>query len=74
MSESEHSTKQPNLLQVFLSVIAALFGVQTEQARVRDFSQKSPLPYIVVGIVLIVLFVLGIAFLVRTVLSVSGAL
>lgn len=74
MSESEQPAKRPNLLQIFLSVIAALFGVQTEQARVRDFSQKSPLPYIVVGIVLIVLFVLGIVFLVRTVLSLSGAL
>ncbi|MGX5914660.1 DUF2970 domain-containing protein [Aliidiomarina sp. Khilg15.8] len=74
MSNADQQTKRPNLLQVFLSVVAALFGVQTEQARVRDFSQKSPLPYIAVGIVLIVLFVLGIALLVRTVLKLSGAL
>lgn len=74
MSDSSQQTKRPNLWQVFLSVVAALFGVQTEQARVRDFSQKSPLPYIAVGIVLIVLFVLGIALLVRTVLGMSGAL
>jgi uncharacterized membrane protein YcjF (UPF0283 family) len=73
VSNSEQPAKRPSLWQVFLSVIAALFGVQTEQARVRDFSQKSPLPYIAVGIVLIVFFVIAIALLVRTVLSISGA-
>lgn len=72
MSQSEK--KRPNLLQVFFSVVAALFGVQTEQARVRDFSHGSPAPYIIVGIILIVLMLLTVGFVVRTVLKISGAI
>ncbi|RUO24045.1 hypothetical protein CWE09_12945 [Aliidiomarina minuta] len=71
---SEPEKKRPNLLQVFFSVVAAFFGVQTEKARLRDFSHGSPAPYIIVGIVLIVLMLLSVGFVVRTVLKVSGAI
>jgi hypothetical protein len=40
------------LLQVLMSVAAAFFGVQSERNRVRDFSQNSAVPYIVVGLVM----------------------
>ncbi|WP_363322315.1 DUF2970 domain-containing protein [uncultured Ferrimonas sp.] len=51
-----------------MSVLAALFGVQTEANRQRDFARQSPLPFIVVGVVLIVLFVLSLMALVQWVL------
>ncbi len=35
-----------------MSVAAAFFGVQSERNRVRDFSQNSAVPYIVVGLVM----------------------
>jgi hypothetical protein len=46
------------MLQVIKSVLAAFFGVQSEKNRQRDFQQSSPLPYILVGLVLAGVFVL----------------
>jgi uncharacterized membrane protein YidH (DUF202 family) len=60
--------KQPGLFQVTLSVMAAALGVQSEANRQRDFSQKSPLPYILGGIIFTVLFVLTIVGVVMLVL------
>nr|WP_028116223.1 DUF2970 domain-containing protein [Ferrimonas senticii] len=57
------------LSQTLLSVIAALFGVQTEANRQRDFQRHSPLPFIVVGILLIALFVLSLVAIVQWILS-----
>lgn len=45
------------MLQVIKSVLAAFFGVQSEKNRQRDFQQSSPLPYILVGLVLAGVFV-----------------
>lgn len=39
------------------SVIAALFGVQSERNRRQDFSQQSPWPFIVAGVAGIAVFV-----------------
>ncbi|RUO76814.1 DUF2970 domain-containing protein [Pseudidiomarina taiwanensis] len=59
---------KPNFFSVLVSVIAALFGVQSEQNRQRDFSKGNPKAYIAVGIVLIVLFVLSLVLIVQAVL------
>ncbi|TKB48109.1 DUF2970 domain-containing protein [Ferrimonas sediminicola] len=55
-------------MKVVASVLAALFGVQSEANRQRDFSQTSPLPFILTGVVLVTLFVLGLIALVNRVL------
>ena len=47
-----------NVWQIIKSVAASAFGVQSEQNRQRDFQQQSPLPYIVVGVIFVVLFIL----------------
>ncbi|MFN3236096.1 MAG: DUF2970 domain-containing protein [Pseudomonadales bacterium] len=60
--------KQPGLFQVTLSVMAAALGVQSEANRQRDFSQRSPLPYILGGLIFTVLFVLTIVGVVMLVL------
>lgn len=70
--ETDTSTKPLTLWQVCKSVGAALFGVQTEKARLRDFSQHNPMPFIVVGVVFILAFVVTIAMIVRLVLSAAG--
>ncbi|MFZ9128972.1 MAG: DUF2970 domain-containing protein [Pseudomonadales bacterium] len=49
--------KNPNFLQVVLSVMAAAIGIQNQAVRERDFNAKSPLPFIVAGILFTVLFV-----------------
>ncbi|BDY03250.1 DUF2970 domain-containing protein [Ferrimonas sp. YFM] len=56
-------------MKVVASVLAALFGVQSEANRQRDFSHSSPLPFILTGVVLVSLFVLGLIALVNWVLA-----
>ncbi|WP_084643960.1 DUF2970 domain-containing protein [Ferrimonas futtsuensis] len=56
-------------MKVVASVLAALFGVQSEANRQRDFSHSSPLPFILTGILLVSLFVLGLIALVNWVLA-----
>ncbi len=65
-SEEEH--KKPGLAALTMSVLAAALGVQTEENRKRDFSQKSPLPYILGGLIFTVLFVLTLIGVVMLVL------
>lgn len=56
-------------MRVVFSVLAAFFGVQSEANRRRDFTDTSPLPYILTGIVAVVLFVLTLIWVVNRVLS-----
>jgi len=70
---TEETNEKPGLIAVIWSVLAALFGVQTEANRKRDFSQKNPLPYIIVFVILLVLFVLSVAGIVKLVMSLTGA-
>jgi len=67
MSNSEQ--QKPSFWDIVLSVLAAMFGVQTEKNRQRDFNQKSGLPYIVVGVLFIILFVITIFFIVSMVMK-----
>tara|TARA_B100000700_G_scaffold309411_1_gene388540 strand:+ start:1109 stop:1306 length:198 start_codon:yes stop_codon:yes gene_type:complete len=60
---------QSSILQTLLSVVAAFFGVQTDKNRQRDFNKKSPVPFIVVGIVLAALLVIGVMLIVKWVLA-----
>ncbi len=55
--------------QIFSSTIAAFFGVQTEKNRQRDFQTTSPIPFIVMGLILAFIFVAGLLFIVRQVLA-----
>jgi hypothetical protein len=61
--------QSPSLKQVFKAVAGALIGVQSEQQRQQDFNSSSPIPYIVVGIIVTVLFVVTLLLIVSTVLS-----
>ncbi|MFC3093759.1 DUF2970 domain-containing protein [Alteromonas sediminis] len=62
---NSHSEKRPlSLWHVLKSVLAGAFGVQSDKNYHQDFKQSSPVPYIVVGIVFVVVFVLSLAFLV----------
>jgi cobalamin biosynthesis Mg chelatase CobN len=61
--------QSPSLKQVLKAVAGALIGVQSEQQRQQDFNSSSPMPYIVVGIIVTALFVLTLLLIVSTVLS-----
>lgn len=69
MSEQENDI---GLFKVVLSVIAAMFGVQSDKNRERDFAKGRPAAYIIVGIIMTVLFVLILWGVVSLVMSMAG--
>ena len=63
------SKQKPGLVQVIKAVLGAMAGVQSEQQRQQDFSANSPLPYIIVGVIFTLLFVVTLLLVVSWVLS-----
>ncbi len=66
------SKKGQSLGRVFGSVLASMFGVQSERARTEDFTTGRPWVYIAVGLVVTVAFVLTVWFAVHMVLKAAG--
>lgn len=60
--------KKPSLLQVFGSVLSAIFGIQNSRNRERDFSKGDPKQFIAVYIFIVICVVLSMVTLVRIVL------
>ena len=56
---------KPTLLQVIASVLASFFGVQSDNNYQRDFEQTSVVPYIVVGIVMVIVLIGALLLLVN---------
>lgn len=48
--------RKPSVWQLVKTTLCAAVGVQTDANREVDFSQSSPLPYIIMGIVFTVIF------------------
>ena len=65
--------RKPTLWQVFTSVMAAMFGVQSQRKRELDFTRGRFSDYAVVGVTLMVLFVLMVLAVVRLVLHFVGS-
>ena len=63
---------KPSLLQVFASVLASMFGVQSGRRHAEDFTHGRPWVYVVVGLVVTVVFVMTVWFVVRMVLKSAG--
>ncbi|HEX5513484.1 MAG TPA: DUF2970 domain-containing protein [Gammaproteobacteria bacterium] len=73
VSDQQHEQRQrPTIWQVIMSILAAAFGVQTQRARVRDFTHGNPAAYIIGGIVFTVTFVLALMLIVRFALRAAG--
>ncbi|QCZ94809.1 DUF2970 domain-containing protein [Salinimonas iocasae] len=66
---NQSDKSRPRIISVILSVLASAFGVQSQQNYQRDFSEKSPLPYIITGIIFTVLLVGGLMGLVLFITS-----
>lgn len=67
----EDEQKQLGFFQVLKSVISSFFGVQNDRTRERDFTHGRARDFILIGILLTVLFVLGVWGLVMLVMSVA---
>ena len=61
-----------SILQVFQSVLAASFGVQSNLNRERDFKKGSAKAFIMVGLIVTIMFILTIFTIVTVVLKVAG--
>lgn len=61
---SPKQPQQPRFWDIVVSVLAALFGVQSDKNRQRDFNHGNPAVYIAVGAVFVVLFVLSLILVV----------
>ena len=55
--------------QIAKSTLAAAFGVQTPEARERDFQHGNPLAFIIAGIVFTAAFVIILVIIVNLVLA-----
>jgi hypothetical protein len=64
--------KKPTLWQVFTSVTAAMFGVQSQRKREYDFERGTFSNYAIVGGVLAVLFIVLVVVVVQLVMYVAG--
>ncbi|WP_435101545.1 DUF2970 domain-containing protein [Arhodomonas sp. AD133] len=71
--KDEGSESRPTRWQVIKSVVAAALGVQSEEARQRDFTQGSPAAFIIGGVVFTALFVIALVVVVNLVLSAAGS-
>lgn len=70
--DSGESHKKPNIFQVVWSVIAAVFGVQSQENRERDFKKGDPRDYITVYVILVIALVIGMIMVVNAVLDAAG--
>lgn len=74
MSDEDKAKEAPlGFWSLVKSGLAAMFGVQTEANRERDFKERKPGDFIFIGIVLTVGFVLTLVFIVNSVLEAAGA-
>lgn len=69
MLSDKNQQKKASYLHVLFSVAASMFGVQSDKNRQFDFEQTSFLPYLIVGVLFVVLFVLSLVALVKFILA-----
>ncbi len=71
-SEGDSGDRPPErplgLLQVIGSVLAAAFGVQSRENKLRDFSRGKPLHFILAGLILTAGFIAALVLVINLVL------
>ncbi|WHI47519.1 DUF2970 domain-containing protein [Microbulbifer sp. JMSA004] len=72
MEDNNKKAKKPNFGQVVVSTLAAAIGVQSDKNRERDFQSGSIMTYVIAGVVFTAVFVIGLALIVKIVLSNMG--
>ncbi len=58
--------------QIIVSTLAAMFGVQKNAARERDFTRGKPHQFIIAGLIGVTAFVLILVLVVQLVLKAAG--
>lgn len=71
-TQNKDNEKAPSLLSVLGSVLASMFGVQSNQKREQDFSHGKPWQYILIGLFVTLVFILVVWGVVQLVMSLAG--
>lgn len=61
------------LFSTIQSVLGAMFGVQSPSQREKDFEEGSPTQFIVGGLIFVIVFILGIIYIVNTAVESAGS-
>ena len=71
-SENRNGSTVPSFLSVLGSVLASMFGVQSNRRREQDFTHGKPSQYIIVGLLVTAVFMLAIWGVVSLVMKLAG--
>jgi len=71
-SENGNGAKPPSFLSVLGSVLASMFGVQSNRKREQDFTHGKPSQYIIIGLLVTAVFILTIWGVVSLVMKLAG--
>lgn len=61
-----------NFWSAMRSVLSSFLGVQSEEKRKQDFENGRPIHFIVSGLILAAIFIIGVIFAVQGALSLAG--
>ena len=70
--EKKDAARAPSFLDVLGSVLASMFGVQSNRKREEDFAHGKPSQYIVIGLIMTAVFILTIWGVVGLVMKLAG--
>lgn len=70
--DSQTSKEGTGIWSTVQTVLGAMFGVQSEQQRQKDFEKGSPVQFIVGGIIFVVVFILTILYIVNSAVDSAG--
>ena len=71
-SQNDDKKQAQSFVTVLWSVLASMFGVQSNRRREEDFAHGKPWHYILVGLLVTVMFILLVWAVVQVVMKVAG--
>ena len=72
VEDKKEAAEGPSLLDVLGSVVASMFGVQSNRKREEDFTHGKPSQYIIIGLLMTVVFIMTIWGVVKLVMKLAG--
>ena len=70
--DKKDAARAPSFIDVLGSVLASMFGVQSNRNREKDFTHGKPSQYIIIGLIVTVVFMLTIWVVVSLVMKLAG--